>query len=78
MVAECGVFIVGVIIQLCSFDVWQQYAIGRLVSGLAVGALSAAVPMVGSHYWITRNSMLTRLCQYQAETAPAQIRGTLT
>ncbi|KJA18936.1 hypothetical protein HYPSUDRAFT_44786 [Hypholoma sublateritium FD-334 SS-4] len=60
MVCECGLFCVGVVIQLCSFYVWQQVAVGRLISGLAVGALSAAVPM------------------YQAETAPAQIRGTLT
>ncbi|KAF8882961.1 general substrate transporter [Infundibulicybe gibba] len=60
MVVECMVFIVGVIIQITSTFVWQQFAVGRLVSGLAVGALSAAVPM------------------YQAETAPPQIRGTLT
>ncbi|KAF4565663.1 hexose transporter hxt1 [Pleurotus pulmonarius] len=60
MIVECGVFIVGVIIQLLSFSSWQQFAVGRLVSGLGVGALSAAVPM------------------YQAETAPPQIRGTLT
>ncbi|ESK91805.1 monosaccharide transporter [Moniliophthora roreri MCA 2997] len=60
MVVECILFIVGVIIQITSTSVWQQFAVGRLVSGLAVGALSAAVPM------------------YQAETAPPQIRGTLT
>lgn len=60
MVVECGLFIVGVIIQISSTSVWQQFAVGRLVSGLGVGALSAAVPM------------------YQAETAPPQIRGSLT
>lgn len=60
MVAECLMFIIGVIIQMTSFTVWQQFAVGRFVSGLGVGALSAAVPM------------------YQAETAPSQIRGTLT
>jgi SP family sugar:H+ symporter-like MFS transporter len=60
MVAECGIFIVGVIVQITARHVWQQLALGRLVSGLAVGALSVAVPM------------------YQAETAPAQIRGSLT
>ncbi|THU87889.1 hypothetical protein K435DRAFT_782280 [Dendrothele bispora CBS 962.96] len=60
MVTECMLFIVGVIIQITSTNVWQQFAVGRLVSGLAVGALSAAVPM------------------YQAETAPAMIRGALT
>jgi MFS transporter, SP family, sugar:H+ symporter len=46
MVVECGLFIVGVIIQITTVGVWQQFALGRLVSGLAVGALSAAVPMV--------------------------------
>ncbi|KAG5650331.1 hypothetical protein H0H81_012603 [Sphagnurus paluster] len=45
MVCECGLFIVGVIIQITSTNVWQQFAVGRWVSGLAVGALSAAVPM---------------------------------
>ncbi|TFK22534.1 monosaccharide transporter [Coprinopsis marcescibilis] len=60
MIAECLLFMVGLIIQLTAFTVWQQVAVGRLVSGLGVGALSAAVPM------------------YQAETAPTQLRGTLT
>jgi MFS transporter, SP family, sugar:H+ symporter len=46
MVAECGLFIVGVIIQITTVGSWQQFALGRLVSGLAVGALSSAVPMV--------------------------------
>lgn len=48
MVVECALFCVGVIIQITSTHVWQQVAVGRLISGLAVGALSAAVPMVGS------------------------------
>ncbi|KAF8814578.1 hypothetical protein BYT27DRAFT_7129908 [Phlegmacium glaucopus] len=60
MVSECCIFAIGVIVQLTTSTVWQQFAVGRLISGLAVGALSAAVPM------------------YQAETAPRQIRGTLT
>ncbi|EIW77729.1 general substrate transporter [Coniophora puteana RWD-64-598 SS2] len=60
MTTECIVFIIGVIIQIASENVWQQFAFGRFISGLGVGSLSAAVPM------------------YQAETAPAQIRGTLT
>lgn len=46
MIVECMVFIVGVIIQMTARHVWQQFAVGRLVSGLGVGALSAAVPMV--------------------------------
>ncbi|KAG6844267.1 hypothetical protein H0H87_008303 [Tephrocybe sp. NHM501043] len=60
MVTECIIFAVGVIIQISATTSWQQFAVGRWVSGLGVGALSAAVPM------------------YQAETAPARIRGTLT
>ncbi|KAI6132997.1 general substrate transporter [Pisolithus croceorrhizus] len=60
MTTECGIFIIGVVVQMTSTHVWQQFAVGRLISGLGVGALSAAVPM------------------YQAETAPPQIRGTLT
>jgi len=60
MSIECMVFIVGVVVQLASEHSWVQFAIGRLVSGLGVGALSAVVPL------------------YQAETAPPQIRGTLT
>ena len=60
MSVECGVFMVGVLIQISTSNSWQQFAVGRLVSGLGVGSLSAAVPM------------------YQAETAPPQIRGTLT
>lgn len=46
MTVECGVFIAGVLIQITAMDAWYQIAIGRLVSGLGVGALSAAVPMV--------------------------------
>ncbi|KAG2155291.1 general substrate transporter [Suillus bovinus] len=57
---ECVVFTIGVIVQITSNHVWQQFAVGRFISGLGVGAISAAVPM------------------YQAETAPSQIRGTLT
>lgn len=46
MVVECVLFIIGVTIQITTKYAWQQFAGGRFVSGLAVGALSAAVPMV--------------------------------
>lgn len=46
MISECCVFCVGVVVQITTSLVWQQVAAGRLISGLAVGALSAAVPMV--------------------------------
>ncbi|PWZ01301.1 putative HXT5-hexose transporter [Testicularia cyperi] len=48
MVVECIVFDVGVVIQVTSFQAWYQVAIGRLVTGLGVGALSAAVPLYQS------------------------------
>ena len=60
MSSECAIFIVGVIVQISASHSWPQFAVGRLISGLGIGALSVAVPM------------------YQAETAPPQIRGTLT
>ncbi|KAI0067489.1 general substrate transporter [Artomyces pyxidatus] len=45
MQIECLIFSVGVIIQITSTTSWAQLAVGRLISGLGVGALSAAVPM---------------------------------
>ncbi|QRV98979.1 Sugar (and other) transporter [Ceratobasidium sp. AG-Ba] len=60
MSLECLVFSVGVLIQVTAFRAWYQIMIGRFISGLGVGALSAAVPL------------------YQAESAPKQLRGTLT
>lgn len=46
MSVECVIFIIGVIIQISARHVWQQFAVGRLIGGMGVGALSAAVPMV--------------------------------
>ena len=45
MSMECVIFIIGLVIQLASIDAWYQLAIGRLVAGIGVGGLSAAVPM---------------------------------
>ncbi|KAG7406262.1 general substrate transporter [Fusarium sp. MPI-SDFR-AT-0072] len=39
---------VGTIIEVASQHAWYQHAIGRLVTGLGVGALSVAVPMYQS------------------------------
>lgn len=79
MSLECAVFIAGVIIQVTAFSSWVQIMIGRFVSGLGVGGLSAAVPMVRSLacIWLRVVSYLDDL-QYQAETAPPQIRGAMT
>ena len=48
MTSECCIFIVGVIVQITSTTEWAQFAVGRLISGLGIGALSAAVPMVST------------------------------
>ncbi|ELU42890.1 monosaccharide transporter [Rhizoctonia solani AG-1 IA] len=45
MSLECAVFSIGVIIQVTAFQAWYQIMIGRFISGLGVGALSAAVPL---------------------------------
>lgn len=50
MSLECTVFVAGVIIQVTAFTSWVQVALGRLISGLGVGALSITVPIVCS--WI--------------------------
>lgn len=39
------VYIVGIIIQIASVKSWVQYFIGRIISGLAVGAVSVLAPM---------------------------------
>lgn len=44
----CLIFDVGVIVQIASDTKWYQVAIGRLVAGFGVGALSVVVPMYQS------------------------------
>ncbi|KAH8171331.1 sugar transporter domain-containing protein [Sarocladium implicatum] len=39
---------VGIVIQISSNTSWAQFAVGRLVDGLGIGALSVAVPMYQS------------------------------
>lgn len=48
MCVWCIVFSIGVIIQMASETSWVQIAIGRLVAGAGVGALSIMVPMYTS------------------------------
>ncbi|KAE8217770.1 hypothetical protein CF319_g8213 [Tilletia indica] len=48
MSIECMIFCAGVVIQVTSFEAWWQIAIGRGVTGVGVGALSAAVPLYQS------------------------------
>ncbi|KAI9712227.1 MAG: hypothetical protein M1812_006962 [Candelaria pacifica] len=42
------IFCVGVIVQIATQNAWYQVAIGRLVAGFGVGALSVLVPMYQS------------------------------
>ena len=54
---ECIVFSLGVLIQVTAFNAWEQVMMGRWVSGLGVGALSAAVPLVRSfHHSVFRST----------------------
>jgi SP family sugar:H+ symporter-like MFS transporter len=79
MSLECAVFIAGVIIQVTAFTSWVQVALGRLVSGVGVGGLSIIVPIVCFRPSVSSNSVSDPAnLQYQAETAPPQIRGTMT
>ena len=59
MSSECAVFIIGVIVQISSSHSWPQFAVGRLISGFGVGALSAAVPMVCSQ----RHATILYVCE---------------
>ena len=40
------IYVVGILIQICSFDKWYQYFIGRIISGLGVGGISVLSPML--------------------------------
>ncbi|OKL57309.1 hypothetical protein UA08_07493 [Talaromyces atroroseus] len=44
----CIIHIVGIIVQISTTSKWYQVAVGRLVAGLGVGALSSVVPMYQS------------------------------
>nr|SIP56041.1 putative Sugar Porter [Yarrowia galli] len=42
------IYIVGMLIQITAFTAWYQVAIGRIVGGVGIGALSVLVPMFQS------------------------------
>lgn len=44
----CIIHIVGIVVQISTASKWYQVAVGRLVAGLGVGALSSVVPMYQS------------------------------
>ncbi|KAK7731298.1 hexose transporter hxt5 [Botryosphaeria dothidea] len=41
-------YIIGVIIEITSDQVWAQFAVGRLIGGFGIGSLSTCVPMYQS------------------------------
>lgn len=45
IIVWCGIFSVGIIVQISATDKWYQIMMGRFVAGLGVGALSLLVPM---------------------------------
>jgi SP family sugar:H+ symporter-like MFS transporter len=75
MSVECLVFIIGIFVQMYSGHVWQQFSIGRFISGMGVGALSITIPMVSAFFFLSFLVVFS-FAQYQAETAPRRIRGT--
>ncbi|GAA5999125.1 sugar porter family MFS transporter [Rhodotorula paludigena] len=48
IVVDNIVLIIGVVIQVASVSAWYQFMIGRIITGLGVGALSAVVPLYQS------------------------------
>ena len=46
LMAVVVVYVVGIIIQIASQDKWYQYFIGRIISGLGVGAITVLSPML--------------------------------
>ncbi|GAA5928840.1 sugar porter family MFS transporter [Sporobolomyces koalae] len=45
---DCLIVIVGTIIQISASTSWQQLTVGRAITGLGVGALSACIPLFQS------------------------------
>ncbi|KAH3899261.1 sugar porter family MFS transporter SCDLUD_004696 [Saccharomycodes ludwigii] len=46
LMAVTLVYVIGILIQICSFNKWYQYFIGRIISGLGVGGISVLSPML--------------------------------
>lgn len=45
MSIDCLFVVVGTVIQTASITSWEQFMVGRIITGVGVGALSAAVPV---------------------------------
>ena len=46
LITVIGIYIVGILIQITSFNKWYQYFIGRIISGLGVGGITVLAPML--------------------------------
>lgn len=57
-------YMIGVLIEISSEHVWVQFAMGRFVAGLGIGALSTSVPMYQSES-IPKNIRGTVVASYQ-------------
>ncbi|GAA6015405.1 hypothetical protein JCM10207_008975 [Rhodosporidiobolus poonsookiae] len=64
IVIDCGILIIGTVIQVASVTAWYQVMIGRLVTGLGVGALSAVVPLYQAEV-SPKEIRGTLICTYQ-------------
>lgn len=62
--ASAFFYIIGVIIEITSETQWVQFAMGRFVAGLGIGALSTSVPMYQSES-VPKNIRGTVVASYQ-------------
>jgi hypothetical protein len=70
MILGCIVFYVGNTIQITTFNAWYQLAIGRLICGLSVGALSGII-----FHNSTDHSPRPSLCFRNCSQADSRIHG---
>ena len=69
LVAVTALYMVGLIIQIASINKWYQYFIGRIISGMGVGAISIFSPMLLSevapkHLRGTLGSIYQLMCTF--------------
>ncbi|GAA5840759.1 hypothetical protein JCM11251_001691 [Rhodosporidiobolus azoricus] len=64
VVVDNIILIIGVVVQVASVSAWYQVMIGRIITGLGVGALSAVVPLYQSET-APKEIRGTLVCTYQ-------------
>lgn len=77
IIVWCGIFSVGIIVQITATHEWYQVMIGRFIAGLGVGAFSLLVPMYQVSVVVATSKGDAGTNGAQAETAPRHIRGAL-